>query len=219
MGSNTRSLLVVEDDPRLQEAAGLLLRASGYQTAVARTGAEALSRLAAQPFDVAVVDLGLPDMDGTELIASVVRRWPKMPVLVLTVADTRERILAALRAGACGYLFKEDMGTRLAPALEEVLAGGVPLSPAAAQLVLATVRRAPPEPTRPAEAALTSREHRVLELLTSGLTYEEVAQVLEVSINTVRTHVRSIYAKLDVNTKAEAVMVALGQGLVLPPRS
>lgn len=205
-------VLVVEDDRRLHP---LIRRAMSTQhvtlTDTARD-ALALARTSS-PLDVAVVDLGLPDMDGIALLRALGDVRPGTPCLVLTVTHDPARILGALRAGARGYLFKEDLVSRLAAAVEEVHLGGVPLSREVAQLLLAQVA---PSPGRPPAPSLTSRELEVLDRFAKSFTYEEAARDLGVSVNTIRHHVRSIYVKLDVCTRTEAVLAALERGLVTP---
>jgi DNA-binding NarL/FixJ family response regulator len=207
-------LLIIEDERRLRETIGSLLHA--YQPALAANAKEALALLDTVDPSLIVCDLGLPDLDGVELIAQMVARRPSTPILVLTVAATEARILAALRAGARGYLFKEDLGRRLETAVEEALLGGVPLSPAVAQLLLSQVRGgAPPATTTQAsDGVLTQREREVLERLARSLTYDEAATDLGVSVNTVRVHVRSLYEKLEVSSRTEAVMAAMARGLL-----
>jgi len=205
-------VLVVEDDERFAHAAALLLRAAHREVVVAKDARSAREAIAeGERFDAFVVDLGLPDEDGVELVRWLAARAPHTPILVSTVARARATILDAVRAGASGYLFKEDMARRLAPAVEELMLGGAPMSAGAAQVVLERLRTTSDEAPR---ASLTPREADVLRELARGLTYEQVAIVLGVSANTVRAHVRSIYEKLDAATRTEAVLTAIRMGLL-----
>lgn len=215
-----RPFLLVEDDPELCRLIGSVLRPPGWLPVITVSGAEALAQLDAgvEP-SVVVVDLGLPDMDGVTLIQRMTTLRPGLPILVLTVCVDERRILEALRAGARGYLFKEDLSRGLGTALGEVLAGGAPMSRAVARLVLDQLR---PQQERepgvaPSPAALTKQECRVLEEFARGLSYEQVAGILDISANTVRTYVRLIYDKLCVCSKTEAVLVALRLGLIAAP--
>jgi DNA-binding NarL/FixJ family response regulator len=208
-------ILVVEDDGRMRNVIGQLLAGGQFAPLLVPTAAAALAQLDAHDPHLVLVDLGLPDLDGVELIAQIVARRPRLPSLVLTVASTEERIRAALRAGARGYLFKEDLGRRLLVAIDEALHGGVPMSKAVAELLLAQVRgEAPPKAGTVAGGPLTTREREVLERLSHSLTYEETAADLGVSVNTVRSYVRAIYDKLEVSTRTEAVIAALELGLL-----
>jgi DNA-binding NarL/FixJ family response regulator len=211
-----KPLLVVEDDPRLRDLLGSVLCPPGWRPVLTGTGAEALQRLAAGCAPaVAVVDLGLPDMDGVQLIQRLAETRPSLPIVVLTVCTEERRILEAIRAGARGYLFKEDLGRGLAAALDEALAGGAPMSRAVARLVLQQVRRDPEPPASAADRpVLTDRERQVVEQLARGLTYDQVGSVLDISANTVRSYVRAIYEKLCVCSKTEAVLAALRLGLI-----
>lgn len=207
-------VLVVEDDERFAQAAALLLRRAHREVVVASDARSAREAASSGRFDAFVVDLGLPDEDGVELVRWLAGRAPHAPILVSTVARARATILDAVRAGASGYLFKEDMARRLAPAVEELLLGGAPMSAGAAQVVLDRLRSVREDAERSSAATLTPRERDVLRELARGLTYEQVAVVLGVSANTVRAHVRSIYEKLDAATRTEAVLTAIRMGLI-----
>jgi DNA-binding NarL/FixJ family response regulator len=194
-----------------------LLEGSAFVPELVGGAGPALACLESVNPRLVLVDLGLPDLDGVELIAQIVARRPEIPCLVLTVASTEERIRAALRAGARGYLFKEDLGRRLVVALDEAIHGGVPLSKAVAELLLAQLRAGDGAALAAGDAPrgpLTTREHQVLERLARSFTYEETAADLGVSINTVRSYVRAIYDKLDVSTRTEAVIAALDRGFL-----
>ena len=202
-------ILCVEDDPVVRDHLQTIV-SSRYQAP--RTVGDlrgARAALAERVPEICVVDLGLPDGDGVDFVREVVGAGAK--ALVLSSASEEERILAALRAGACGYLFKEDLHQRLLSGIEEVRAGGVPLSVGAGTVVLRHLRGATPPRHLP---ALTGREQGVLELLADGCSYDEIAQSLKISLNTVRTHVRGLYEKLGSVNKTEAVMLALHLGLL-----
>ena len=220
-GPTVRDLLVIEDDLQLEAPLTTLLARQGWAGRFARTAEDGLLAARAQRPLVVLLDLGLPDLDGVEVVPKLRALHPQVPVVVLTMATSESRILAAFRAGACGYLFKEDLGDRLLVALEEALAGGAPMSRGVARLVLEQLR-AEPDTVRkpePSISPLSPRELSVVEQLALGLTYEQVALELRVSVNTVRSHVRSIYEKLAVGSRTEAVLVALRLGLVTGPRS
>jgi DNA-binding NarL/FixJ family response regulator len=190
-----------------------MLSARGLQVTAVGLAREALKQLELAPMDVVICDLGLPDLDGVDLIQLIRGKHPHLPIVVLTIATSEARIMAALRAGAVGYLFKEDIGSRLASAIIDAFDGGAPMSPAVAQLVLSQIR-APHVPPPSDDRALTPREREVIDGMARGMTYDEVASSLGVRVNTIRSHIRSIYEKLDASTKTEAVMTALRRGLL-----
>lgn len=202
----------MEDDEDFLEALRLVLDCRVTVT-FARTVAEAMAQRG--PFDAACVDLELPDGDGTDVVRRLTEGNPELPVIVLTVHRSDSRILAAFRAGARGYLLKEQTGQRLVPALQEALEGGAPMSPAVARKILALVSSLPtPLAERSDEPRLTARETDVLRAFAAGQTYAQTAAELGISINTLRSHVRSCYEKLCVGTRTEAVMSALQLGLL-----
>ncbi|HVX95327.1 MAG TPA: response regulator, partial [Polyangia bacterium] len=140
MKVESRSFLVVEDDRRLRELLGSVLCPPGWKAILTATAADALAALAARP-SVIVLDLGLPDMDGVALIRRIRAADAELPVVVLTVRTDADDVLAAFRAGAQGYLLKEDLGRGLGAALEEALHGGAPISRGVARHLLAELRR------------------------------------------------------------------------------
>jgi DNA-binding NarL/FixJ family response regulator len=205
-------LLLVEDDPQMSDVICAVLTATGYtKMEVASTAIAAETCIGQHPPDLILVDLGLPDRDGAELIRDVRAATYRKPILVLTSATSDQRVLDALRAGADGYLFKDDIEVRLAIALRDLAQGGVPLSPGAARAVL---RELGFDQRKLAVPALTPRETGVLELLATGGGYAEIAADLGVELNTVRTHIRAIYEKLGVENRAEAVNLAWNLGLL-----
>jgi DNA-binding NarL/FixJ family response regulator len=208
----TTKILLVEDDPRI---AGLIVelveRSGPYAITTAATIAAAASALSAQSDrpDIVIVDLGLPDGDGVDLIAKVRAADGELPILVVTSATKPERIDAALAAGADGYLFKEDVSTRLVAALAELRANGTPMSAGAVRVML---RQLYPRPNH--KPRLSPQELVVLELLSYGLGYQEIAEKSGKSIHTVRSQLQSVYAKLGVENRAEAVSLAWAHGLI-----
>jgi DNA-binding NarL/FixJ family response regulator len=218
-----RRLLVVEDDERVRGLLATMLCPPGWDPVLAGNATEALAQLRKNAdIGVALVDLGLPDLDGVELIKRIAAAYPSLPAVVLTVCTEERKILEAFRAGARGYLFKEDLANLLAPALEEAVAGGAPMSRAVARLVLAQVRDERDDDGDAAKTTLpaasrpivTERERQVIEQLARGLSYSQVAGILDISSNTVRSYIRTIYEKLAVCSKTEAVLVALRLGIV-----
>ena len=177
-------------------------------------------------WDVVLMDVDLPGMNGVECTRRIKALLPDLPVVVLTVFEDRNTVLNAICAGADGYLVKRSSGSALLEELQAVLAGGSPLSAGVARTVLDLGRRLPLPPL-PGQAAspgspgaavglleLTERESEVLGCLVQGMSYKRVGHTLGIQVDTVRTHIRSIYRKLQVHTVAEAVGRALWEGLV-----
>ena len=205
---------LVEDDPRLRAglASSLCKPDSGITlSAVFGSARETLEALRREPApDAALVDLGLPDSSGAELIAGMLALRSDLVLLALTVRFDDAAIFGALRAGAVGYLLKDSAPRAIVDALKEAVAGGSPMSPSIARRV---VRQFQPDENL-ALRELTGREREVLELLCSGGSYREIAGALGVAEGTIQTHVKRIYDKLGASNKAEAVRIALDARLV-----
>jgi DNA-binding NarL/FixJ family response regulator len=211
---STIKVAIVEDEREIRECLTLLLTGTeGYLcTGSYRSMEEALEKIARQVPDVVLSDIGLPGMNGIDGVRLLKQRHPDLLVLMLTVYDDDERIFDAMCAGACGYLLKKTPPARLLDSLKEVVAGGAPMSPEVARRVIALFREIRP-PDR-AEYHLTPHETRLLKLFVEGHNYKTAAAELHVSVNTVNFHVRSIYDKLQVHSRSEAVVKALLNRLV-----
>jgi len=216
-GSATRApirVAIVEDQREIRECLALLVNGTeGYTcTGSYRSMEEALEKIPRQLPDVLLSDIGLPGMSGIDGVRRLKELHPGLLVLMLTVYDDDERIFDAMCAGACGYLLKKTPPARLLASLEEVVAGGAPMSPEVARRVIALFREIRP-PDR-AEYHLTPHETRLLKLFVEGHNYKTAAAELKVSVNTINFHVRSIYDKLQVHSRSEAVAKALLNRLV-----
>lgn len=168
--------------------------------------------IAANPPEVALVDIGLPGTSGIEGIRLLKRRYPGVISVVLTVFDDDRSIFEAICAGASGYLLKRTPPARLIDGIREVAAGGAPMSPEVASRVLALFRQVRPAP--PSDCYLTPHEQRLLKLLVDGHNYKTAAVELGVTVNTISFHMRRIYEKLHVHSKSEAVAKALRNQIV-----
>ncbi|HEY8943951.1 MAG TPA: response regulator transcription factor [Polyangiaceae bacterium] len=206
---------LVEDDLRLRAsiASSLERTNSGVSlTNLFGSVRETSEALRSEPAPhAALVDLGLPDGCGIQLIAEMARARPELVLLAFTVRFDDAAIFGALRAGAVGYLLKDAPIEVITKALVDAVAGGSPMSPSVARRV---VRQLQPEVGREPALRLTQRELDVLDLLCSGASYREVARALRVAEGTVQTHVKHIYDKLGAANKAEAVRIALDARLV-----
>jgi DNA-binding NarL/FixJ family response regulator len=209
--------LIVEDDAVTRE--GLAAALAGHGITIARacgSGEEALALPAATHVDVALVDLGLPGLSGHETIRRLRAARPSLPVLVLSAVENPAQIVEAFEAGAAGYLLKGGPLAEVSRAVDQVREGLAPISPAVARHIVATLRGRESAPTA-ARERLTAREHEILSLLVGGHAYAAIAQALEIGVGTVQGHIKSIYRKLEVSSKAEAVGVALTEGIVRRP--
>lgn len=217
---------LVEDDAAFQEAFRTALAAAPdlAMAGLAATVAEARALLAGPPVDVLVVDLGLPDGSGVDVIGEAHARWPSCAIMVATTFADERHVIASIEAGASGYLLKDSPLPTIAQDIRVLHGGGSPISPRIARQVLMRFRpdeRPAAEDDGEAETAgksaipsLSEREKETLQLITRGFSFEEIAELMGVSRNTVLTFVRRIYAKLEVRSKTEAVFEARAYGLL-----
>lgn len=199
-------VMVVEDDDAIRNGLHLLIDGSeGYScVASCRTAEEALEILPGLLPDVVLMDINLPGMSGIECIICIKNSWPELQVMMLTVFDNSEEIFKSLSAGATGYLLKKTPPAKLLEAIRELASGGSPMSGEIARKVVQTFAR--PVFHSVSSVSLTPREEEILNYLSKGFLYKEIASELFISIETVRTHVRKIYQKLQVRTRTEALL-------------
>lgn len=214
MSSPPLGVALVEDDHAARARIRRELeRTSGVAVAGEfGTGEEALARLldGGLHADVAIVDLVLPGTSGLEVIRRLHVERPRLETLVLTTVEDSDAVLAALEAGASGYIVKSDGLAALREGLAALLAGGSPMSPAIARRVIDHLRgaRSGSAPAPSAADPLTAREREVLGQLARGATYTTIARALDIGIGTVQSHVKAIYRKLGVHSRAEAAREA-----------
>ena len=215
----------IEDDARYRESlAALFTHAPGFSWggSFARPSdaleavAVGIARGEEQPWDLMLMDLDLPGMHGVEVTRQLKQMLPGLQIVVLTVFEDVTSIVNAICAGADGYLLKRTSANELVHQLEGIVAGGAPLTAGVARTILEVVRTAPPTAggSRGEAPSLTEREKDVLQGLVNGRSYKQVGDELGVSLDTVRSHIRSIYRKLQVHSVAEAVSRALRERLV-----
>lgn len=205
---------IIEDQREVREGLNVLIGGTpGYKSAGAyRSMEEALERIGGDFPDVVLVDIGLPGMSGIEGIRLLKQRYPDLPPLMLTVYDDDARIFDAICAGACGYLLKDTALPRLLESLQEVVAGGAPMSPQVAGRVIALFREI--RPPEHANYGLTPHEVRLLTLLVEGHNFKTAAAESGVSPATIAWHMRHVYEKLQVHSKSEAVAKALRERII-----
>lgn len=200
-------ILLVEDDAATADwLANLLTTLPGSQRPViCSTAQAALDWLQHNKPDIVLADLGLPDRPGTDVISAATTRYPECDVLVITVFGDEAHVLAALAAGASGYLVKDASLTNMEEHLAHLRTGGSPMTPRIARLLIRKYQGKHLPATAPHANDLSARETEVLTGIAKGFSYTEVATALAVSTNTVRTHIKRIYQKLSVNSRSEAV--------------
>jgi DNA-binding NarL/FixJ family response regulator len=212
-------IAIVEDNLLLRQ--NLLKRLSGFPeievTLVSANGQlflDALGQLAPEKFpQVVLMDVEMEVMDGIQATARAKELYPELHILMLSIFDDDDRVFNAIRAGASGYLLKEETAASLVAAMQGVMEGKVYMSPAIARKTLEFVRNTPrtvasrkPEHLTP---KLSKRELEILEMLSQGHTYQSISSKLFLSEYTVQTHIKNIYSKLQVNNKISAIRIAI----------
>jgi len=222
-------VLLVDDDPDMLARLGEVLGSVGVgreQLLGAGSLAECQRWVTApdgglQPLVMALIDLGLPDGNGIDLIGWLRARNPQLPILVVSAWSTEEMILGALRAGANGYVLKERDDLEIALSVRNVLKGGAPIDPFIARRILDLVGRPAGRPATPSQPpdpalreALTERERQILDHVAAGMSNREIAECLHLSRWTIDTHIRHIYDKLAVSSRTQALRRAREHGLL-----
>jgi len=164
--------------------------------------------------DVVIMDIDMPGMNGIEGVKLIHKNFPAVQILMLTVFDDDEKVFAAIKAGAGGYILKNAQPENLLHAISEVYNGGAPMTPGIARKVLQQLHTILPEKEK--DYHLSTREKEVLDLLVYGLSYKMIADKLHITYDTVRAHMKKIYEKLHVASMTEAVAKAINQKLVFP---
>jgi DNA-binding NarL/FixJ family response regulator len=206
---NQIKICLVEDDTIIREGFELLLNENqGFKVVNSYNNCEDfLKNLHSDKPNVVLMDIELPGMNGIEGIERVKKLYPQAQVIVVTVYENDELVFKALCAGAGGYLTKNMPPSRLVDAIREIMGGGAPMSTNIARLVVASFQKNHHSP-------LSARETEVLELLAKGKSYTNIAEDLFIDKETVRTHIKNIYWKLEVHSKAEAIEKAVKEKLI-----
>ena len=219
-------VLIVEDDSafRARYMAMLANDASFDVVASVGTGSEGLAMLDLRQPDILLVDLGLPDISGIEVIRHATQTLPKCECMVVTVFGDEEHVLASIEAGASGYLLKDASEESFLAGIRELMNGGSPISPIIARRLLKRFHAEPLSPAISVDApdadgelmgvALSDREREILLLASKGFNYPEMGKLMGISPHTVTSHVKKIYRKLQVHSRGEAVFEANRMGLI-----
>ncbi len=197
---------IVEDIKEIRESfASLINRSRGVRCVASYgTAEEALEGLAAIHVDVVLMDIELPGMSGVECVRALKAKHPDLECMMLTMFENEERVFQSLAAGASGYIVKRAASGKLVEAIKELYGGGSPMSPQIARQVVSTFYQR--QSVLSDDDALTKREEEILALLSKGYRYQEIADTLFISIETVRTHIHRIYEKLHVRSRSEAII-------------
>jgi DNA-binding NarL/FixJ family response regulator len=205
------TVLIFEDNPLLRESISSLISlkedlrlAGAFENVLS-----AKKHVTELKPDLILMDIDMPGMTGIEAVKQIRAFNPTVPIIMLTVFDDNIHVLEAIQAGASGYLLKKHLSTKLFDAIDEVLAGGAPMSPSIARLVISSMQKTSINPYQ-----LTPREKEILTLLSQGNSYKIIAAQSEISLDTVRTHIKKIYEKLHVHSQTEAVSKAIHEKLV-----
>lgn len=210
------NVAIVEDNNTIREGLAALINGTeGYKCIGAFGDAESfLSKISSLPINVVLMDIGLPGMNGIEGAKSAVLKNPDLSILMLTIYEESEFVFDALCAGACGYLVKKTPPARLLEAIKDANDGGSPMSSRIARQVITAFKEGKNIVTRSQNYDLSDREISVLNLLSDGCNYQEIAETLFISVDTVRHHIRNIYKKLHVHSQSEAVAKAIRKKII-----
>lgn len=196
---------IIEDEKQIRESLAILISGSeGFCCDYTfETGEEAIKQIPDLPLDVVLTDIHLPGKDGIACVAELKPQCEEVQFVMCTSFEDTDSVFKALKAGATGYLTKTTQPSKLLDAIVEVYKGGSPMSSHIARKVVASFQ--PSGNTSPELQKLSEREKEILHLLSQGLRYKEIADKLFLSTETVRTHIRNIYEKLQVNSRTEAL--------------
>lgn len=207
------SIILYEDNQLLSESIQSMLRLNDRIRLVGAfdNPLKVISHLQVFKPELLIMDIDMPGMNGIEAVRSVRATNKEIPILMLTVFDDNTHVFDAICAGASGYLLKKQISTRLFSAIEEVLDGGAPMSPSVARMVIDSMRA---KTSNENPYQLSPKEKEVLGALSKGLSYKLIGVEVNISIDTVRSHIRKIYEKLHVHSQTEAVSKAINEKLV-----
>jgi DNA-binding NarL/FixJ family response regulator len=197
-------IILIEDHDEYRNSMNFLLNSNPDLFCTSYpNGRQAMEYINQSPPDVVIMDINLPEWSGIECTRKIKMAHPEIQVIMCTVYEDDEKIFDALKAGANGYLLKRAPISEIFDAISQVLNGGSPMSPAIARKVVASFQQ--PQQVAAELDLLSTRENEILELLSQGLRIKEIADQIFVSVNTVRTHIRHIYEKLQVQSRVEAL--------------
>jgi DNA-binding NarL/FixJ family response regulator len=212
------NVAIVEDNNTIREGLAVLINGTtGYHCVGTYSDCESfLSKLKSINVDVILMDIALPGMSGIEGVKKAIDINNKIDILMLTIYEESEKVFDALCAGACGYLVKKTPPSKLLEAIKEVYEGGSPMSSMIARQVITAFKQGkePDSNNTNSEYHLTEKEKKVLTLLSEGNNYQQIADQIFISVDTVRHHIKNIYKKLHVHSQSEAVAKAIRKKII-----
>jgi DNA-binding NarL/FixJ family response regulator len=221
MSEAPTAVIIVEDEPEFRRRFAQIVESepSMRLAGVASTRREAQALVEKEHFDVLLIDLGLPDGNGIDLIKQVSQSRPETDIMVVTVFGDEQHVVSSIEAGATGYILKDSTPADVSSCIRLLRAGGSPVSPVVARSVLRAIRnRIAAEPAarapQPESNPLSTRETEILQLLAKGMSFNEIGEILGISPHTVTAHIKKIYRKLAVHSRGEAVYEATQMGLL-----
>jgi DNA-binding NarL/FixJ family response regulator len=227
MSADQISIIIVEDEPEFRRRFAQIIDSEPTMrlAGVAANKREAQVLIDREDFDVMLIDLGLPDGTGIDLIRSVSQRKPDVDIMVVTVFGDEQHVVSSIEAGATGYILKDSTPADVISCIRLLRAGGSPVSPVVARSVLRAIRSrmggtaagstsAPARSPNAENNPLSARETEILQLLAKGMSFNEIGEILGISPHTVTAHIKKIYRKLAVHSRGEAVYEASQMGLL-----
>ncbi len=227
MSADQISIIIVEDEPEFRRRFAQIIDSEPTMrlAGVAANKREAQALIDREEFDVMLIDLGLPDGTGIDLIRNVSQRKPDVDIMVVTVFGDEQHVVSSIEAGATGYILKDSTPADVISCIRLLRAGGSPVSPVVARSVLRAIRSrmggvtansntVPPRSANAENNPLSARETEILQLLAKGMSFNEIGEILGISPHTVTAHIKKIYRKLAVHSRGEAVYEASQMGLL-----
>ncbi|MEM7168591.1 MAG: response regulator transcription factor [Pseudomonadota bacterium] len=214
MTNDPVSIILVEDDDAMRRSLVRSLEVEQDFQVIADcpTFAAGAKAVTSSPAQVLITDLKLPDGHGFELIRMARHERPDMEIMVISVLGDEQSVVTAISAGASGFLLKDARALDIVRSVRELMAGRSPISTSVARFIIQVVQQSAEPETK--NRLLTDREMDILWGIAKGFTYKDVAERLEISPNTVPSHIKNIYRKLEVNSRSEAVFEAIQRGLI-----